>query len=130
MTKITKKQADSELKRGANKVTGDDLKTVLDKKAKIENKFRNNGPLGRFINDLVLLFAIIKDYINGEYREIPWWSIAAIVGALLYVLNPIDLIPDIIPVIGYIDDALVVAGCLSMVENDLLQYKQWKESIA
>ncbi len=126
MTKITKKQAEEELKNEAKNVTEDDLRKVLEKQKEIEDKFKGNGPLGRFVADIKLLFAIIKDYINGEYREIPWWSIAAIVAALLYVFNPLDLIPDFIPVIGYIDDATVVAACLAMVETDLHKYKDWK----
>ena len=87
---------------------------------------KTGGPLGRYIEDVKLLFSIVKDYVNGSYREIPWYSIAAIVAALLYVLSPIDLIPDIIPVVGFIDDAFVVAACLSMVESDLHIYKDWK----
>ena len=130
MAKVTKKQAEEELKKGAKDVTEDDLKKVLDKRDEIENKFKENGPLGRFVADLKLLFSIIQDYVKGEYREIPYWSIAAIVAALLYVLSPIDLIPDFVPGIGYVDDALVVAACLVMVEQDLHEYKEWKKKQA
>lgn len=126
MAKVTKEQAEDALKNGAGKITEDDLQKVLDKQREIEDKFKSNGPLGRFIEDLKLLFSIIKDYVSGDYREVPWWSIAAIAFALLYVLSPIDLIPDFIPVIGYVDDALVVSACLAMVEADLHAYKEWK----
>lgn len=126
-TKITNKQAADTLTRGTKRVTLDDLKKVLDKSDEIEKKFRNHGPLARFIEDLKLLFSLMKDYMNETYRAIPWWSVAAIVAALFYVLDPIDLIPDFIPVIGYIDDAAVVAICLRMVEADLQKYKDWKK---
>lgn len=126
MAKITKEQAKDELTKRTGKVTEEDLDTVLNKQKEIEDKFKTGGPLGRYIEDLKLLFAIVKDYVNGSYREIPWYSIAAIVAALLYVLTPIDLIPDVIPVIGLVDDAFVVAACLSMIENDLHKYKEWK----
>ena len=99
---------------------------MLDKRGEIEEKFKGNGRLGRFVADLKLLFSIIQDYVKGEYRELPFWSIAAIVAALLYVLNPVDLIPDFIPVVGYVDNALVIAACLAMVEQDLRNYKDWK----
>lgn len=128
MAEISKQQADEALKNGAKNVTEDDLQKILKKQKEIEDKFKGNGPLGRFVTDLKLLFAIIKDYVNGEYREIPWYSIAAIVAALLYVLSPIDLIPDFIPIVGYVDDALVVAACLAMVETDLHEYKDWKKN--
>lgn len=126
-TKVTKEQAAEELNKRAENITADDLKKVLDKRDEIEEKFNANGPLGKFIADLKLFFSIVQDYIGGEYREIPYWSIAAIVAALLYVLSPIDLIPDFIPIIGYVDDALVVAACLAMIEQDLYNYKEWKK---
>ena len=126
MAKVTQEQAAEELKKKSGKVTEEDLQKVLNKQKEIEDKFKTGGPLGRYIEDVKLLFSIVKDYVNGSYREIPWYSIAAIVAALLYVLSPIDLIPDIIPVVGFIDDAFVVAACLSMVESDLHTYKDWK----
>ena len=126
MEKEQKQQAEDELKKRANTITEDDLNNVLNRRDEIEEKFKGSGPLCRFITDLKLLFSIIQDYISGEYREVPWWSVAAMVAALLYVLNPFDLIPDVIPVVGYVDDALIVAACLAMVETDLLKYKDWK----
>lgn len=125
-----KEQAEKELKKGAENVTEGDLEKVLDKKEEIEKKFEKNGPLEKFISDLKLLFSLMQDYFSGEYRQIPFWSIAAIVAALLYVLNPFDLIPDVIPGIGHVDDALVVAACLKMVEQDLKKYHAWKENRA
>ncbi len=126
--RITEEQATEELKEGAKKITEDDLKKVLDRENEIEEKFISNNSLKKFINDIKLFFSLIRDYVNGSYREVPWYSIAAIVAALLYVLSPIDLIPDFIPVIGYVDDALVVAACLKMVQTDLDDYRTWKET--
>ena len=127
MAEITKKQAEGALNKGAKKVTEADLQKVLNRQKEIEEKFSENGPLGKFVADLKLLFSLIKDYVSGEYREIPWWSLAAIVAALLYVLSPIDSILDFIPGIGYLDDAMVVAVCLKMVQTDLYNYKDWKK---
>jgi uncharacterized membrane protein YkvA (DUF1232 family) len=127
MTEVTKEQAEEALRKSAQRVTEADLNEVLRRQKEIEDKFKGNGPLGRFLADLKLLFSLIKDYISGSYRAVPFWSIAAIGGALLYVLSPVDLIPDFIPVIGYVDDALVVAACLALVEQDLFAYKEWKK---
>ena len=46
---------------------------------------------------------------------------------VLYVLNPLDLIPDLIFGFGLVDDAGVVALCLKLVESDLHRYAAWKE---
>jgi uncharacterized membrane protein YkvA (DUF1232 family) len=127
---VTKNQAAAELDRRAKKVTDADVGVVLDRADEIRNRFESTGPLGRFVKDVKLTLAIVKDYWSGAYREIPWWTIAAVVAALIYVINPIDLIPDAIPVIGELDDAAVVAACLLLVEQDLHQYEAWKTDAA
>ena len=125
--KITKELAETQIKKGARKVTEEDLEKVLKKREEIEKKFSGEGPLGKFFADLKLLFGVIQDFMKGNYKAVPFWTLGAIVTALLYVLSPLDLIPDFIPVIGYVDDAMVVATCLSMVKKDLLKYKEWKK---
>lgn len=127
MPEITVELAEDQLKKRSKNITEKDLINVLNKRDEIEEKFRTNGPLGKFFNDFKLLFSIIQDYIKGNYRKIPYYSIAAIAAALIYVLTPIDLIPDFIPIIGYIDDAMVVAACLRLIEQDLYEYREWKK---
>jgi uncharacterized membrane protein YkvA (DUF1232 family) len=118
------------VRRGAQKVTERDIKKVTERADDIRKKFSRDGPLGRFLEDLELLLSIVRDFWSGAYRKIPYWAVSAIAFALLYVLNPVDLIPDVIPVVGLLDDAAVVAVCLMLVEQELHDYKQWRESKA
>ncbi len=108
-------------------MTEKDVGTVVEKAKTIRGRFQHVGPLGKYLQDVELLISIVKDYWTGEYRDIPWWALSAIVFALLYVISPVDLIPDFIPVIGYLDDAAVVSICLKLVEQELHTYKAWKE---
>lgn len=128
MGKLRDEQVEKQLKHKAKNVSEADVHKVLEKEETIERKFGENSPLTKFLKDLELLFAIIKDYVGGEYREVPWFTIAAIVAALLYVLSPIDLIPDFIPGVGYVDDAMVMAVCLKMVQLDLRKYEEWRKA--
>jgi len=123
---ISQEQATAIVKREAERITEQDVEKVIDKSEDIRRQFESEGPLGKFVDDCKLLIALVKDYWRGRYKEIPYWTIAAIVAALLYVLNPLDLIPDFIPGLGQIDDAAVVAACLLLVRKDLQKYKQWK----
>lgn len=107
-------------------ITPRDLETVTDEADRIRKKFEKNGPLGRFIGDFRLLIAAVRDYTRGNYREVPYRTVAVIAVALLYVLNPFDLIPDAIPGVGLLDDATVVGLALAMIEQDLENYKEWK----
>ena len=68
----------------------------------------------------------IKDFFTKKYTQVPIGTIMAIVGSLLYVLSPIDIIPDIIPIVGYLDDAAVIGLCMKFVKVDLDKYKKFK----
>ena len=70
---------------------------------------------------------MLGDVFTGKYKKVPVGTIAAIVGTLLYVLSPIDLIPDFIPVIGYLDDAAMLALCLNFTKYDVEEYKKDKK---
>ncbi len=56
---------------------------------------------------------------------ISYWSVALVVFALAYILKPIDIIPDSLPVIGQLDDAVVLSNCLAMLKKDLHAYRVW-----
>ncbi len=128
MSEISREQAREELSRRTEDFEKEDVEKVIEKEEKILNKFESKGKLKRYLDDALLLFSLVKDYASGEYREIPFNIVAAAGAALLYVLSPIDLIPDFIPIVGYLDDAAVVAFCLNLMEKDLVTYKIWKDS--
>ena len=77
---------------------------------------------------MLLLFAVAKDYVNGDYTEIPKRSIVAILGGLIYFLSPIDVVPDFVPVLGFIDDVFILNLVYKQVIKDLERYKIWKDS--
>lgn len=47
-------------------------------------------------------------YLASRDPRVPWYVKALAVAVAAYALSPIDLIPDFIPVIGYLDDAILV----------------------
>ncbi len=120
------KLAEELVKEGSPKMTEKDLSKVVDKSDEIQKKFSLAGPLQRFVDDAGLLISAVKDYWSGKYRKWPWGTMAAVVFTLIYVFDPLDLVPDVLPVIGQVDDAAVFAACLFLIERDLLAYKEWK----
>jgi uncharacterized membrane protein YkvA (DUF1232 family) len=121
------KPSEEYVKEGAEKVTPKDIDTVVAKSEEIKDKFSSRGPLKRFIEDSRVLTALIKDWRAGRYRQALYGTIAAVAFALLYVFNPFDLIPDVLPILGAVDDATVIGACLMLVERDLKKYRAWKE---
>lgn len=114
------------VKDGAHKVTDKEVATVVSRSEDIKKKFVSGGALHRFFEDGQLLMAMVRDYRSGKYRQIPYATVAAAVFTLIYVLNPLDLIPDFLPIIGQVDDAAVVAACLLLIERDLRAYQRWQ----
>lgn len=111
----------------AKNVTEDDVRRVVSRRRELDEKFKKvPEKLGKLVNQVKLLYELIRSYIDGTYREIPWISIAMAAATVVYFLAPIDLIPDMIPGIGYIDDLLVVRFALSAIGSDLRKYCEFK----
>ena len=47
-------------------------------------------------------------YLAARHRDTPWYAKLLVAGIVAYALSPIDLIPDFIPVLGYLDDLILV----------------------
>jgi uncharacterized membrane protein YkvA (DUF1232 family) len=116
------------LARGASRVTEGDVARVLENADTIGKKLERGGGFARVVDDAKLLLALVRDYWTREYRTVPYWVVGAAVFALLYVLAPIDLVPDAIPGFGQIDDLAVVSVCLALVRQELAKYAAWRES--
>ena len=82
----------------------------------------------RLLEDFRLLGALIKDYWKGEYRDVSLGSIAVFVLSIVYVLSPIDILSDFIPLLGQIDDAFILLFCIYLLEKDLKKYQNWKSN--
>ena len=115
-------------KEEAEKLIKDKEKTNNKLDEAYKKAFANKGKLEEVWNYLQLFFSISRDYINGNYSVVPKGSIIAIIGALIYFLSPIDLIPVFIPVIGYIDDIFVLGLVFNQVRSDLEEYEKWKNA--
>jgi uncharacterized membrane protein YkvA (DUF1232 family) len=116
------------VKQGAEKVTDKDVEKVVNKSEDIRRKFLTSGPLSRFVDDGKLLISLVRDYWARAYRQVPYGTIAASAFSLIYVFNPLDLVPDVLPIIGQVDDVAVISACLLMIEHDLHKYRDWKKS--
>ena len=111
----------------AKKITNEDVEKVVNLSDKIKSKLESNSKFDHYIEEGKIMLSLIKDFWKKEYTSIPWYAMTAIVFSFLYLLNPMDLSPDYIPFIGYIDDVAVFSFALSLVNKDLDAYKKWKK---
>jgi len=76
---------------------------------------------------LELLFSMLADSFNGKY-PVPKKTVFVITFSLLYLISPIDISPDILPLIGFVDDIAVLVFAASLIKDDLEKYYSWKMS--
>jgi uncharacterized membrane protein YkvA (DUF1232 family) len=84
------------------------------------------GPLGRVWDDLQAAIRLARSWARREYRGVTRGTIVLVVGGLLYLLSPIDAIFDGIPVLGFIDDALVLSWVFGQVRAELDAFREWE----
>jgi uncharacterized membrane protein YkvA (DUF1232 family) len=106
----------------------DNIARVVGKEQDIDKKMAGSKVFKMLLEQGRLLLSMIKDYVKGSYREVPYWAIAAGALALVYVLSPVDFILDVLPGVGLMDDAAVLAFCLKLIDSELKKYKEWKET--
>ena len=77
---------------------------------------------------LQAMLRLVRAYYRGEYRDVPLAALISIIAALAYVANPFDLIPDVVPFLGFVDDAAVIAFALSKTKQALDEFMVWETS--
>lgn len=106
-------------------------KKLLEDAAKKAKGFeKNRGPLGEVWSYLTALFRLLRAYTRGEYRDIPWTSIVLVTAGIIYFVSPVDLIPDVLAGIGFIDDAAVIAFVVKQIKADLDNFLAWEITLA
>lgn len=89
-----------------------------------EQRERLNG----LWNDLQSLSELVAAWAKQEYTVVPWRTIGTAVGALVYFINPMDAMPDLIPGLGYLDDGAVLAFVAGSLRADIEAFEQWREA--
>ncbi len=77
-------------------------------------------------DSLLTCMRLLRAYASGSYRDIPWASLISIIAAVVYFVNPADLIPDVLFQFGLIDDAALIGWVLTAVKNDVDAFLAWE----
>jgi curved DNA-binding protein CbpA len=84
-----------------------------------------SGALKDIVEDVKELYYLFRDALSGRYKMHPV-NVGIIGGGLLYFIIPTDLIPDFIPLIGFIDDIAVLTTIINALQGELIQYRNWR----
>lgn len=93
---------------------------LADEKSK-DNKFK------QLFDVALTLVRLVRSYANGEYRQIQTSTIISGLAVLLYVISPIDLIPDFIPVVGFLDDLSLVSWFVGKFQGEIIRFREWEQ---
>jgi len=126
---VSEKRAKKKLEKGyvkAEKMLGDVDKTEHFLR-KLEKKLRVIPKVGDKLSSVPILASLLRNYFRKSYTDIPIGTMIAAVSALIYFVSPIDIAPDSLPMIGYLDDATVVGVCLKLIDSDVKKYLKWRD---
>lgn len=112
----------------SSRINRNTLNEIISEEKKIDGKSSklDAGRFRKLILQIRLAISLIKDFRNKSYTEVPWRTIAMISAAILYFINPFDMVPDVLPLFGITDDAILFATVFKSIQSDLEKYGQWK----
>jgi len=100
-------------------------KILQDVIRKIEDIGYRSESIREMLDTLQTFVRMLKAYLQGEYQKIPWKTLTMVTAGLLYFLMPFDVIPDFIPVLGFMDDITVLLWIYKSFHDDIDEYRIW-----
>lgn len=83
--------------------------------------------IGGTIAEVQDIISMLDDYYHGRYKKIPTAALLGSLGIIAYLVSPFDLIPDNVPILGFIDDAFIINTVITLcVDKELERYRQWR----
>lgn len=116
----------------ANSSWVQEAKAFINDKEKMQNllnrfkEFFNNNSLEEIKDNMKEAFNYVSDVFSGRYRDYSMTALITLVAGMVYVVSPIDIIPDFIPVVGFTDDITVFLFVLKSVNDELERYRKSK----
>jgi uncharacterized membrane protein YkvA (DUF1232 family) len=78
-------------------------------------------------DSVIALARMARAWWKGDYKNISAKSMIAVIAALIYFVNPLDLIPDFIPVIGQIDDIFILGYLVKILNKEIERFMAWEQ---
>ena len=121
------KKLEEKFQGDLEKVSKSDVQAALEKVEPVLKKLGSSTveKVRVMARQATLVFEMLKSWWKGEI-DLPWKTVAAMTVSLLYLASPIDILPDFIPLAGYLDDIFIVAVALELVHDELKDFAEQK----
>lgn len=136
MSIFGKSSKTTDYKKAKRKASGiiDDpkrLKSLLGASVKkLQELKHDKGGLKKLKETIPTFNKMIRSYISGDYKKLPWKSLLLIATGLVYFVSPIDIIPDFIPVAGFLDDMTIILWIVNAIREDVEDFQEWENTYA
>lgn len=97
---------------------------VSAQKSSTISKIGGTSVFSGIMDNISLAYDLISDSISGSYKGVSAATIALLTGGLAYLALPVDLIPDFIPIAGWLDDVAVLTWIFAQCSGELARYKR------
>jgi uncharacterized membrane protein YkvA (DUF1232 family) len=104
------------------------LKELIERARTKAKSAGRDGPLKPIMESVMALLRLLRAYWRGDYRQVPLPSLILIVAGVLYLVSPIDIIPDFLVGVGFVDDAAVLAWVIGQITTVLDEFLNWEAS--
>ena len=88
---------------------------------------KGEGKLAEVQREGLLLWKMAKDTITGRYRGLKKRNLFLIVAGLMYLVNPMDLLPDFLFAVGFADDVAVLMYVFKKLDDEIKAYEAWRD---
>lgn len=88
---------------------------------------KGEGKLAEVRREGLLLWKMAKDTITGRYRGLKKRNLFLIVAGLMYLVNPMDIVPDFIFAVGFADDVAVLMYVFKKLDKEIKAYEAWRD---
>ena len=85
------------------------------------------GPLNPIKKDLQTLLRLMRAYGEGRYRQVSGKNLVLAVLGIVYLVSPLDVLPDFLPG-GFFDDAAVIGFIVKKIRTELVAFEIWEQS--
>jgi uncharacterized membrane protein YkvA (DUF1232 family) len=117
----------SVLSEAASRVLQRRFRVFLLVRQAYERMTAHSSALSAVWQDLRTMMRLLLRWVDRSYRQVSWTPLLLIVGALLYFITPLDLIPDALGALGFVDDVTVITTVVQRLRGELERFRTWEK---
>ena len=117
----------------AGKLLGRPFKVVLvlnEVANKLASKDSGSNKFKQLFDVARTVVRLVRNFVSGSYRQVETSTIVSALGVLLYTLSPVDIVPDFVPIVGFLDDLALMSWFVEKFQGEITRFREWEQTHA